>query len=111
MINIKQVKKYCSEDISLIKNYGLAINDDQIWHCHHKKETDEGLSVKQLNELDLYYDRPASELIFLTHHEHISVHQSGRRLSEKTRQKISAGNRGKIISEETKQKNECRTKR
>ena len=75
----KNVKKFCYEDISLIKNYELAINDNKhIWDCHHRKETDEGLSRKQLIELGLYYGRPASELILLTHSEHMSLHCTGK---------------------------------
>ena len=75
MINIINTKKYCSEDISLIENYDKANEDlSQTWHIHHKKETDEGLSVKQLKELGLYFYRPASELIFLTRYEHNKLH-------------------------------------
>ena len=39
MINVKQAKKYCKEDISLIENYEQAVNDNnQMWVCHHREE-------------------------------------------------------------------------
>lgn len=83
MISKNALKNYCCEDISLIENYDNAIKDDtQIWCCHHRLETHnldgslrkDTLSPKQLNELGLYYNRPASEFIFLTRHEHMKLH-------------------------------------
>lgn len=127
MINIISVKKYCNGDITQIENYDKAINDDtQTWHCHHRKETNEGLSPKQLKELGLYYNRLASELIFLTKAEHNSIHHKGiplikmqgqhhpmygKHRSEETKQKMSESRKGeksvwygKHHLEETKQK-------
>lgn len=105
MINIKNVKKLCNGNITQIENYELAINDNtQIWDCHHRRETDEGLSVKQLIELGLYFNRPENELIFITHSEHSHLHHSGKHLSEETKQKLSEVNKGKHHSEETKRK-------
>ena len=97
MICTHTVKSFCKEEISKIENYELAINDDiQTWECHHRRETDEGLSVKQLIELGLYYGRPASELIFLTPSEHKSLHQSGKHKSEETKQRLSESHKGII---------------
>ena len=111
MINIINVKKFCNEDITLIENYEKAINDTQTWDCHHRKETDEGLSLKQLKELGLYYDRPASELIFLTKSEHRSLHHQGKNHhmygkhhSEETKKKQSDSHKGIHPSEETRKK-------
>ena len=74
-MNIKAVKKYCCEDISLIENYEKAINDTtQTWDCHHRLEIELDKSVQELIDLGLYYDRPAKELIFLTHSEHAVLH-------------------------------------
>lgn len=74
------VKYFCCEDISLIENYEKAISDDsQIWDCHHKNEITLNKSVKELKSLGLYYNRPANELIFLTHSSHMSLHNSGNR--------------------------------
>ena len=119
MICIQTVKKFCNGDITQIENYEKAINDNtQTWHCHHRKETDEELSLKQLKELGLYYNRPPSELIFLTKSEHHSLHSSGENNpfygahhSEEARNKLSELMKdennpfyGKHHSEETKQK-------
>lgn len=90
----KNVNKFCCEDISLIENYDLAIADNtQTWHCHHRLETDENKSMEELIDLGLYYDRPAPELIFLTEHDHKSIHHKGK----------EGWNKGKtgIYSEET----------
>lgn len=79
MISIINANKFCNEDIRLIENYENAINDvTQTWECHHRKETDEGLSAKKLIELGLYYGRPASEFIFLTKAEHMKLHNKGK---------------------------------
>ena len=111
MISEYDVKQYCSEDISLIENYDKAINDNaQIWHCHHRLETELNKSVKELEDLDLYYNRPANELIFLTKSEHTTLHNKGnhynlgKHLSEETKLKMSAAGKGKPKSEETKLK-------
>ena len=105
MINEYYLKRYCIEDISLIENYELAINDDtQTWECHHRKEIELKLSGKQLDELGLYFNRPANELIFLTKSEHRSLHHKGKNVSEETRKKQSDSLKGKHHSEEAKQK-------
>lgn len=77
MICEKTIKKYCSEDISKIENYDKAIADKRItWHCHHRLEvTPHEIRLKEQLESDgLYYNRPASELIFLTPREHNCIH-------------------------------------
>ena len=97
MICIKTVKRYCNGNISNIENYEMAINDTtQTWHCHHKLETELKLSVDELINRNLYYDRPASELIFLPITEHLIMHTSGenntmynRHHSEESKQKMS----------------------
>ena len=74
MINFKQARKFCIEDISLIENYEQAKKDlIQTWDLHHRKE-EEGYTYKELKKLGLYHKRPASELIFLTHSKHMSLH-------------------------------------
>ena len=76
MIKGKNVKRYCCEDISLIENYNEAINSDEMWQCHHRLEIELNKSKQELIDIDLYYNRPASELIFLTRSEHKALHMS-----------------------------------
>lgn len=90
MVNFEQVMKYCCEDVSLIENYENAICDNNYtWHCHHRKETDCGLTRNDLEELGLYYDRPASELVFLSPMEHVRLHRIGSHHKDETIKKIS----------------------
>lgn len=86
MISERQIKKYCCEDISLIENYYKAINDKtQVWDCHHRLEIHGKilLSANELKDLDLYYNRPAYELIFLTKQEHHELHANNRPIESK----------------------------
>ena len=71
MLNEYNAQLYCSEDISLIENYREAIADEErTWEIHHRRECDsEGRTLftrKQLIEMNLYLNRPAAELIFVT---------------------------------------------
>ena len=103
MINEKQAKKYCKEDISKIKNYDLAIADTtQVWHCHHMTETWWHCTEKELIDNECYYGRKACELIFLTKAEHRRLHNMN--MSEETRRKISEANRRRTLSDETRKK-------
>lgn len=71
-----KVKQFCNSDISLIENYDKAINSD-IWYvCHHKLGIELDKSSKELIKLDLYYNRPPEELIFLTRQEHTQIHST-----------------------------------
>lgn len=73
MINIKCVKPFCKDDISLIKNYDKAINDNtKTWDCHHINELT--YTKNELIKMNMYYNRPACELIFLTRSEHNKIH-------------------------------------
>ena len=103
MINYKIAKKYCCEDISLIENFEAAATDTtEVWHMHHRKETDENTTRKTLIENNLYYNRPASELIFLTKTEHNSLHFKNRKLNDEVRRHMSEGGKGKKLSDEHK---------
>lgn len=130
MINEKSTKKFCCEDVSAIENYKIAVTDTtQTWHCHHRLETHNSdgerrhvdLSYKELKALDMYFNRPASELIFLTMAEHNSLHHKGKPgvwkgkkrkpFSEEWKAKISDATKGesnpmfgKKHSEESKRK-------
>ena len=94
MIDKKRAIKYCKNDISLIENYDYAIADmTQTWDCHHRRETI--FSRKDLIEIGEYYNRPACELIFLTHSEHLRLHHLGKHPSEESRKKMSEAHKGK----------------
>ena len=80
MIKESNAKKYCCDNISLIENYQEAIADQKrMWDIHHRKECDsEGKTLfthKQLKEMNLYYNRPAKELIFVTRSMHKKIHR------------------------------------
>ena len=76
MISETNVKKYCAEDISLIENYKEAVSSKELYHCHHRLEIqdDKCYFAKELKQMNLYYGRPASELIFLKAREHKDLH-------------------------------------
>lgn len=121
MISIDKVKLYCREDISLIENYEEAINSSEKWECHHKLGLNK--SKQELISMNLYYDRPASELMFIKQGEHRALHNSILKLgnipwnkgktdiySVETRNKMGAKKgsvpwmKGKHHSEEAKRK-------
>lgn len=48
MINEKQAKKYCRDDLSKIENYEQAIADTtRTWHLHHRNAILFGLNVNE----------------------------------------------------------------
>ena len=116
MINFKCAKKYCCEDLSKIENYEVALNSDKVYVVHHRLEIQENgvyLSSIDLIKQDLYFKRPASELIFLSKSDHASLHANnntgflGKNHTEETKQKISKSLYGKKrwpMLEETKMK-------
>ena len=76
-------KKYCSDALCKIENYYIALEDDfNGWCIHHRLELHPDYSIRykadSLKKLDLYYNRPARELIFLPHAEHTRIHSIGR---------------------------------
>lgn len=80
MINENYAKRYCSEDLALIENYHEAISDhNKMWDVHHRRECDENgrtlFTKKQLIENNLYLNRPASELMFVTRSMHCKLHR------------------------------------
>ena len=93
---------FCCDDIRLIENYDEAINSNEIYDCHHRLETDKHMSAKELIDNDLYYNRPASELIFLTHREHSHLHHKFQVDSIETRKKKSIAQKGHKTSMQTR---------
>lgn len=93
MVNLSTLKRYCNGDVTKIENYEEAVNDDTTtYNIHHRLEThfsdgterpkNAQLTMKELISLDMYYNRPAEELIFLTPKEHRAVHQVGLKRSK-----------------------------
>ena len=94
-------KQYCKEP-EKIENYERAKKDGFVgWECHHRLETHTSdgerrvvdITAAELIALGMYYNRPASELIFLTESEHKSL-RKGKHHSDETRKKISEAMKG-----------------
>lgn len=101
------VSCYCKDSISQIRNYEQAINDkDNMWECHHILELHpdgtERFTSQSLISLNLYYNRPAEELIFIKQSEHRSIHMSNRIVTKETRNKLSNSRQGMKFSKEHK---------
>lgn len=79
MISDCNIEEYCYEDPSKIEGYAEAVADKTcIWHLHHRLETWLDFTREELIENDLYFNRPASELIFLHPKKHHSMHHSSK---------------------------------
>lgn len=78
---LNKKSSYCrANEFEQIANYELALADNFIgWDLHHRLE-EQGYTYKELIAKDLYYNRPASELIFLTHAEHTALHEKLRNI-------------------------------
>ena len=113
---MRNFERYC-KDYENIENYKKAKADNfKGWHCHHRLETHNSdderrpidITVAELKALGMYYNRPASELIFLTSREHKSLHSKEKhymlwkKFSEEARKKMSEAK--KNMSEDTKKK-------
>ena len=98
MINFENAKNFCNEDISKIENYDKAINDTtQTWHCHHRLEVTKSFICSRalLKEINMYFHRPADELIFLTLAEHTRIHFKNIPMKESQKENISKSSIGK----------------
>lgn len=118
MINKKRFiasfKSYCfCEHPELIENYDKAIADTtQTWECHHRLETHNSdgerrlvdIHPEELIALDMYFNRPPEELIFLTAKEHYRLHKIGSHLSDEAKARLSEAGKCRRHSEEAKVK-------
>ena len=106
MINKHYAKMYCSEDISKIENYDIAIKDDKTWVCHHRYEIRPFFTISkaELILLEMYFKRPSKELIFMPLSEHRILHMKGKKPTEQQILKIKEKLTGRKVSEETKKK-------
>ena len=104
----KLAHRYCYE-VENIENYEQAMADPlEIWDCHHRYEIYNGRTISRstLKNRGLLYNRPASELIFLRHEDHISLHNKGEKHpmygkhhSNEIKDKISESLKGKYKGE------------
>ena len=96
MINkiTKRLEKYC-RDYQNIQNYEDAVKSPLRFDLHHRREISENKSKSDLIADNLYYDRPAEELIFIEAREHTRLHQEGKNMSAETRQKMSEAKKGR----------------
>ena len=115
---MRNFERYC-KDYENIENYQKAKADNfKGWCCHHRLETHNSdvkrrevdISRNELKALGMYYNRPASELIFLTAAEHKSLHNEGNKYflgkhhSAESNYKNSEAHKGKKHSDEVKKK-------
>ena len=116
---MRKFERYC-KDYENIENYRKAKADNfKGWCCHHRLETHNSdgerrlvdITVAELQALGMYYNRPASELIFLPLGEHTSLHNEGenhpfygKHHTDETRRKMSESRKGKPKTEEWKNK-------
>lgn len=72
------------EDVTKVENYEKAKADNFVnWVQHHRLETHNSdgerrlvqITAEELKALNMYYNRPAEELIWLTRAEHINIHR------------------------------------
>ena len=108
--NIKSLEAYC-KDYTQIEHYEEALKSPLKYDLHHRREISENKSRKQLIAENLYYNIPATDLIFLKSKEHRRLHNTGKHshwlgkhLSAAARKKMSNAKKGKTKSLETRQK-------
>ena len=116
-MDLKYYKSHYCSDIENVENFEKAKADNfKNWCCHHRLQTwtSDGerrpvdITAAELKALNMYYNRPASELIFLTESEHSSLHTKGKQSHRKGKQGYWKGktgpNKGKQFSAETRNK-------
>lgn len=114
IINATKAAKYCREPykIAISKDAIKAFVNNEIIVCHHiNGETRfTGFKKEDLIKMNMYENRPASELKILSNAEHTTLHNigntymRGKHTSNETKQKISSVLTGKKRTEATKQK-------
>lgn len=108
---------FCT-DYKNIENYEEAVNSPEMWECHHRAEThfsdgteypsQVSLSKEELIALGMYYNRPASEFIFMTNFDHSQLHSKHKKRTKEWYDKVWATRRARGHvghSEEFKKRN------
>lgn len=102
-MNKRYKNAYTLESVIHIEGFERMADSDEKFVIHHRLEThrwskkqqkwilrDEPIPAKVLKALNLYYNRPASELIFLSSSEHSKLHNSFKKeVSSETKKRIS----------------------
>ena len=102
----KNLKSYCSEPLEQIENFKAAEADNFAgWCIHHRLEIKQDgtrVSKQELIDKDLYFGRPAIELVFMRCGEHMTLHNKGenhplfgKHFSNEHRKKLSQSLKGK----------------
>lgn len=78
MKHITRLRKICKE-IEHVENYNQAAQDNfHGWILHHRLEltleNEQAHTAEELIRLNMYYDRPYFELIFMKRSEHTKLH-------------------------------------
>ena len=91
--DVHKFLKLGKADLPNVENYSIAVKSEEKWDIHHRAEILPcgRFSMADLKQHNLYWNRPASELIFLKHDEHISLHHKGKTQSAATRERIRKG--------------------
>lgn len=103
--DLRSAYAFCIEDISLIENYDKAISDDSNnYIVHHKLGISAGrcISKDELISMNLYFHRPAAELIFMTKSEHVKLHNKAR--INQISKTFAEANRNRIWTPEMRKK-------
>lgn len=78
MYNEISAKRYCKDNPELIDNYHEAKYSRTLYVLHHRLEltinNEQALSMLDLQRLNMYYNRPYYELIFLPASVHLTLH-------------------------------------
>lgn len=93
-----KVSLFCREDASKIEGYEEAIKSEEQYDCHHRLELHNDGSLRftrdSLKKLDLYYNRPACELVFLPRTEHLRLHTKARWEAGLLKKKFGSSRKG-----------------
>lgn len=110
-----RMKMYCKDELSKIENYYDAVNDkENKWVLHHRLELtlngEFAHTQAELIRMNMYYHRPAFELIFLKENEHHKLHGQFHKMTDNGIQAIKDKNTGRKRTEEQKKLISNRTK-
>lgn len=106
-----RLNTYCKDDITKIENYELAKADNfKGWEIHHRLELtldgEHACSANDLERMNMYYNRPYFELIFLTRSAHRQLHNN----TSYYKNTMSKAKKGHFVSDATRIKMRAKAK-